>query len=102
MTYRKFPQLALSAIAVTAQTVTKPRFATQAMAEVVIGAGSGTSSVVLAGSNDGTNFTAIGSAVTSTNRAFALNADGQVYLYYRATTTIASDTKATQVTFYFN
>lgn len=102
MTYKRYSQPQLSAVGVIEQTITKPRLAVKAMAEVVIGAGAGTSSVQLSGSNDGTNFTNIGSAITSTNRAVALSPNNEVFLFYRATTTIATDTKETDVIFYFN
>ena len=102
MHYLRYPQAPLSAVAVTTQTIQKPWLAQNAMAEVTVGAGSGTTSIRLSGSNDGTNFTNIGSAVTSTKRAVALDAGGQVYLYYRAVTTTITNTKATQVIFYFN
>lgn len=102
MNYLRYPQAPLSAVAVTTQTIAKPRLAQNAMAEVVVGTGSGTTSIQFSGSNDGTNFTNIGSAVTATNRAVALNPDGQVYSTYRAVTTTITNTKATQVIFYFN
>jgi class 3 adenylate cyclase len=91
-----------SAVAATVSTVTRPFSATgNVMAELVTGAGTGTISVQFAGSNDGTNYTSIGSAVTSTNRAVALSPNGEVYQYYRATRTVSTNTLVNDVTFYF-
>jgi len=102
MTYRRYPQTPLNDIGATTQSIVKPRLSRQAMASVIVGAGDGTTSIQLSGSNDNVNFTAIGSAVTATNRAVPLNADNQVYLHYRAVTTTITDVKATQVIFFFN
>lgn len=98
----KISQPQVSAVGTTNLTITRPfRANGNVMAEVVVGAGSGTVSVQFQGSNDGTNYTAIGSAVTSTDRDVALSPNGEVYLYYRAVVTVSTDTKATDVAFYF-
>ena len=102
MYYRKLTKPTLTAVGVANQSIHLPFGCTNVMAEVIVGAGSGTTSVQFSGSNDNTNFTNIGSAITSTNRAVTLNADNQVFLYYRASTTIATNTKETTVNFYCN
>lgn len=92
----------VSAVGTTNNDITRPFRANGAvMAEVVVGAGSGTTSVQFQGSNDGTNYTNIGSAVTSTDRDVALAPNNEVYLYYRAAITVSTNTKITDVTFYF-
>lgn len=92
----------VSAVGTTNNDITRPFNANGlVMGEVVVGAGSGTTSVQFQGSNDGTNYTNIGSAVTSTDRDVALSANGEVYQYYRAAITVSTDTKETDVTFYF-
>ena len=102
MFYRKLSQPSISAVGTTVYTITKESKSQVAMGEVVLGAGSGTVSVQFAGSNDGTNFTNIGSAVTSTTRNVSLNSSTEIYLYYRATIIISTNTKITDVAFYTN
>jgi hypothetical protein len=70
-------------------------------AEVVLGAGSGTVSVQFAGSNDGVNFTNIGSAITATDRAVPLTSTNLVYSTYRATTVVSTNTREVTVAFNF-
>ena len=90
-----------SAIASTNADISRPYDAINAMAEVVLGAGSGTVSIQFSGSNDGTNYTSIGSAITATNRSVPLSTNGEVFQFYRAATTISTATKVTDITFYF-
>jgi hypothetical protein len=91
----------VSAVATTAFVASRPFGVQNASAEVVLGAGSGTVSIQFAGSNDGTNYTSIGSAVTATDRAVALSSTNLVYQFYRATTIISTNTKVTDITFNF-
>lgn len=91
-----------SAVGATTSIVTRPFSAVgDVMAQLVTGAGTGTISVQFAGSNDGTNYTNIGSAVTSTNRAIPLSPNGEVFQYYRATRTVSTNTLVNDVTFFF-
>jgi hypothetical protein len=71
------------------------------MAEVILGTGTGTVSVQFKGTNDGTNYADIGSAITSTNRAVALSTGGINFKSYRAEVVISTNTKQTTVNFYF-
>ena len=91
----------VSAVTTHTYVTGKPFGTTQASAEVVLGAGTGTVSIQFAGSNDGTNYTSIGSAVTATDRAVPLASTNLVYQYYRATTIISTNTKVTDITFNF-
>jgi hypothetical protein len=91
----------VSTVATHTFVVSKPFGTQMASAEVVLGAGSGTVSIQFAGSNDGTNYTSIGSAVTATDRAVALSSTNLVYQYYRSTTIISTNTKVTDITFNF-
>ena len=91
----------VSAVATHTYVAGKPFGTTTASAEVVLGAGTGTVSIQFAGSNDGTNYTSIGSAVTDTDRAVALSATTLVFQYYRAKTIVSTATKVTNITFYF-
>jgi len=102
MTYKRLPQPTVSAVGTVNYTITKPRLSQRLMGEVVVGAGSGTVSVQFSGSNDGTNYTNIGSAVTTTNRAVNLTPANEIYLFYRAGITISTNTKVTDVIFYSN
>lgn len=99
--YKTIGTATRSAVGSTNVDITRPFDVINAMAEVVLGAGSGTVSIQFSGSNDGTNFTSIGSAITATNRAIALSTNGEVFQYYRAATTISTNTKVTDITFYF-
>jgi hypothetical protein len=90
-----------SAVATTNADITRPFDATHGMAEVVLGAGSGTVSVQFKGSNDGTIYTDIGSAVTATTRNVSLATSTTVYQYYRAECVISTNTKVVDITFYF-
>lgn len=90
-----------SAVGSTNADVSRPYDAVSVMAEVVLGTGSGTVSIQFSGSNDGTNFTSIGSAIIATNRAVPLSSNGEVFQFYRAATTISTNTKVTDITFYF-
>lgn len=91
----------VSTVATHTHVASKPFDTTTASAEVVVGAGSGTVSIQFAGSNDGTNYTNIGSAVTTTDRAVALSSTNLVYQWYKATTVISTDTKVVDITFNF-
>lgn len=90
-----------SAVGSTNADITRPYDSVNAMAEVVLGAGTGTVSIQFSGSNDGTNYTSIGSAITSTNRSIPLSPNGEAFQFYRAATTISTNTKVTDITFYF-
>lgn len=90
-----------SAVATHTDSITRPFGTRVGSAEVVLGAGSGTVSVQFKGSNDNTNWTNIGSPVTSTNRAVSLSADTLVFQYYQVENVISTNTKVTDVTFYF-
>lgn len=90
-----------SAVGTTNADITRPFDVSHGMAEVVLGAGTGTVSVQFRGSNDGTNYTDIGSAVTSTTRNVSLTSSTTVYQFYRAVTTISTSTKVVDITFYF-
>lgn len=102
MFYKRLPQPTVSAVGTVNYTITKESKAQQVMAEVVLGAGTGTVSVQFSGSNDNTNFTNIGSAVTATTRNVNLSPANGIYLYYRAIITISTNTKVTDVIFYTN
>lgn len=91
----------VSAVGAVNRDVTRPFDCVSVMAQVVLGAGSGTVSVAFQGSNDGTNYTAIGSAITATNRAVPLAPNNEVFQFYRAAITISTNTKVTDVNFYF-
>jgi len=94
--YRKRSLAAVTST--TSNTVAVPFGSTNYMAESVI---SGASvSVQYSGSNDNSNFTNIGSAVTSTDRVVPLNQNNEVYKYLKVTSTITGTGSATN-TFYF-
>ena len=79
------------------QNVSTPFGATNYMGEVVI---TGTASVQFSGSNDNSNFTSIGSAVTTTDRVVPLNSNNEVYKYLRAATTITGTGTATNAIYF--
>jgi hypothetical protein len=91
----------VSAVETHTLTASSPFEFSQVMGEVVLGAGSGTVSLTFSGSNDGTNYTAIGSAITATNRAVALSTGGLNFQFYRAVVVISTNTKVTDVALYF-
>jgi len=89
---------AFAAITASAnQSVTVPFGATNYMGEVVI---TGTASVQFSGSNDNTNFTTIGSAVTSTDRVVPLNSSNEAYQYLKIATTITGTGSATNAIYF--
>jgi len=83
----------VSSVATHTYTFARPFGTVREMAEVVLGAGSGTVSVQFSGSNDGTNFTNIGSAITSTTRNVSLSPAQEVYDFYKIAITISTNTK---------
>lgn len=91
----------VSAVQTHTFTYSRPFDTIRVMGEIVLGAGTGTVSAQFSGSNDGTNFTSIGSAVTATTRNVNLEPANEVYQYYRVAITISTNTRVVDTKFIF-
>lgn len=95
-----FRQVKFDAITANlAQSRALPIFKGSGVADLVF-TGAGSTSIQLAGSNDGTNFTNIGPAITSNTYGQALFSNNTVWRFIRATSSSTTGTISVQITLY--